>query len=184
MQKRASRKNDLGKTSKKRSLFLKDSRAKASECQAPKKDALALVSIPFHFLFERKYRTGPTNSWYLASSHLINYSRKPGKLMFFFTFFIIIHGIWITLSQSRSDQTQFNYSRKLTEPRSDSVHHECNSHEHYDSTVNKKMRLTRPSIHCEEKFPKNPVQSLSSFQFMLATLIIMRDYHGSDLGKH
>jgi hypothetical protein len=32
------------------------------------------------------YRGGPINSWYLAPSHLINYSRKPGK-MYVFCFF-------------------------------------------------------------------------------------------------
>jgi hypothetical protein len=80
--------------------------------------------------------------------------------------FLIIDGIWSTLSRSRSDQTYFNDTRKLTHLRSDSVHHECNSRQHYDSTVNKRM-LTRPSIHCEEKFPKNPVQFLSSVHFML-----------------
>jgi hypothetical protein len=29
------------------------------------------------------YRGGPINSWYLAPSHLINYSRKPGKMYVF-----------------------------------------------------------------------------------------------------
>jgi hypothetical protein len=49
-----------------------------------------------------KKRGGPINSWYLAPSRLIDYSRKPGKnsRFFFFAFSIlIIHGIWITLSR-------------------------------------------------------------------------------------
>jgi hypothetical protein len=41
--------------------------------------------------------------------------------------------------------------------------------EHFESTVNKRMRLTRSSIHCEEKCHTNPVQSLSSAQIMSAT---------------
>jgi hypothetical protein len=54
------------------------------------------------------YRGGPINSWYLAPSQLINYSRKPGKNsgFFFLSFLIlIIHGIWSTLSRSRCDHT-------------------------------------------------------------------------------
>jgi hypothetical protein len=79
--------------------------------------------------------------------------------------FIFYHSrIWITLSRLGVTRPTLIihggsqiYGQKVTRPN-------VIQGEHFESTVNKSMRLTKSSIHCEEMCPTNPVQSLSSIQ--------------------